>query len=904
MTYSMEGLKQAAKCIRKRETKIPRYNKEINEVEISKFAVELLKNILFNGLAMEDAERQVEAFYQSLDFPSEKTRLCKQNDLMYCIKRYVHCEERPLMQGMATTANIHGLDVYFNPDAIFYDGSTLEIIKYMYKKPDVTQNGHKTDHCVKSNMLLYCMLWYGEHMVPAGQSVRVKASIYFLKKADDKFSKGEYNNNFFDLKDGKNIVTMDTSYIGGQTPNSYWDHIYAPMFQPYINGQQMAYDKEHCKYCELKNVCAYEKSPQPVPMNKTVADIRQIPYTKAQIEAINFMEGVSRINAGAGAGKTLTIALRAVNLLLKGILPESICLLTFTDTGAREMRERIQIYCEQMNIGTEISRMTISTFNSFGNDLVAANYKKLGYKRPPRLIDEVEKASVVAELLRDTDVPGLDYRNFDSTMVHMKGALPMAKKILEIIKTYQLQKNNESIQFILAKLKKEGHEMEEETIDKMFDLYQTYNELLFKHCLIEYADQELLLFELYKQNDKFFEDLKFKHIILDEFQDSNKRQMDLVRLLTETKYFKSLMVVGDDSQAIYGFRDTSPEFIINFYDYLGKQGVDYFLLQNHRSTPEIIHFANCINSKNKKKVAKSLVSTKKSGKPVMVSGFFNRDSEYAYIRNLIRQKHNAGIAYEDMAFIAAKRSELIAMQDILNAEGIPTVLINPEPLMENSRILAALELIRFLEDPEYIQGITSYLNCSLQNKLFDNTTDVIKSSINKFVVFATQFQSFSNEEKGRYALYLLKQLEDNDEIYAKFYNLLESKETFDEILKYCLDFLRFGSTNAIKRELHYNGVALTTAHSSKGLEWKVVFNSISHYDSEELHDEDHEDELEEKRRLFFVSITRAKEELYITGKFIGYGSFSDQNYNMFLREAYEIQGLNIEEVAKNKKKAS
>ena len=195
--------------------------------------------------------------------------------------------------------------------------------------------------------------------------------------------------------------------------------------------------------------------------------------------------------------------------------------------------------------------------------------------------------------------------------------------------------------------------------------------MLMNDNLIEYADQELLIMDLLAKNPYYFEDYGYKHIMVDEFQDTNDLQLEILKKLIDTPFFESFMVVGDDSQSIFGFRGSNPRIIIDFWNKIGEEGEDFYLLENHRSTPEIINFANKINALNIHRVVKDLVAARPSGKPVIVDGFWDKESSNKFVVNTIKQKIKEGKKYEDICYIASTRLELMAMGTVLTENNIP-----------------------------------------------------------------------------------------------------------------------------------------------------------------------------------------------------------------------------------------
>ena len=370
----------------------------------------------------------------------------------------------------------------------------------------------------------------------------------------------------------------------------------------------------------------------------------------------------------------MCVALRTAFLLSEGVDPAKICLLTFTNTGAAEMKERIGLYCEDFGLNINLDTLTVTTFNSFGDKIIHKNYEELGFEKEPRLIDDIEQSKIVAEMLKDNVVADLDYRNFNMNMPFVKGALPTAKKAFEIIKRENLS-NESDVDVLWEKMKNESYDIAKTAAAALIELYGEYDDQLRERSLIEYADQELLIFELLKKNPFYFEDYGFEHIIVDEFQDTSQLQFEILKnIINSSLEFKSFLVVGDDSQSIFGFRGSNPQFIIEFEEKLGERVQDFYLLENHRSTKSIIDFANKINSLNKNRVVKDLIPTREKGESVIVEAFEKKNEEEDHIVSIIKEKIDEGHPLEDIAYIASTRSQLLKMGTRLTEEGIQWII--------------------------------------------------------------------------------------------------------------------------------------------------------------------------------------------------------------------------------------
>ena len=337
---------------------------------------------------------------------------------------------------------------------------------------------------------------------------------------------------------------------------------------------------------------------------------------------------------------------------------------------------------------------------------------------------------------------------------------------------------------------------------------------------------------------------------------------------------------------------------MNFEKYMGlpEGTVKYFyMVDNFRSTPEIVDFANQIVQKNVWKVVKDIVPSNEHGKPVTVKGFIESQEEYAWIVEKIRETLDNGTAPEQIAFIASTRTELMKMADLLTMEGIPSVLLNPERFKENSRVRAGIALARYFQSfTDDTKDVLICLNALYGGDLLSIPEDKISAMVQVKLEEAKSIKSMPEEQFREEYFKILESFDDDDEIYQGFLDTLKGQPTMAKVFEYCNNFDMYGDRAEKRREHSYPGVVLTTAHSSKGMEWKVVFNSLSKYDTPELHTREAMQNEEERRRLLFVSATRAREELYITGKYVAYGSAKERHYNMFLKEACDVAGVEFD----------
>ena len=512
----------------------------------------VLREALEKNYSKRDIEIRLTEEFKEIDFPTEMTGDIVATDMARCISRYLDSER--ILKRNIKFADPMELDIFdvrltVRPDFVVYTKGHIEVVKIRASKNRMAREEMANDK------ELYALLQYGKALVPVGYTGSIDASYYFLRKATDDIKKGKFDLGFFDeesVEKGKTIVSfrhysVDKTYDpeGAKEPlDDKFKAIYNDFF---VGTPEEEVDKEECEKCDFKNICGFKRAPQYIVKEHKVKSIKDLSLTTTQEQAISAKKGLLRINAGAGAGKTLVVALRVVNLLLDGVKPEEICLLTFTNAGAGEMSERIQLYNNDFGTGADTSKIVSCTFNSFANTVIEKHWKDLGFTEKPTLIDDVERLSIIDEIVGKNYISGLDYRNYEAGQTNLRGALNIASKAFSVIKTYQLNKGDEGI--LIEKMDDVNRFISDPTAyAELLELYNLYDRILFENNLFEYADQEILMFRMLELDPYYFEKMGFKHIIVDEFQDSNAQQIQLIKELRDCSSFESLMVVGDDSQ--------------------------------------------------------------------------------------------------------------------------------------------------------------------------------------------------------------------------------------------------------------------------------------------------------------------------------------------------------------------
>ena len=858
-----------------------------------RFVTEVITGKLTGSIRF-STESLINTFYEFLDMPTETTKQMQAKDDIRDIERYLHCEyRRPVINGhpvvdlcdtgfecqmdfmfkgyqtIKTNKHKEGRKWVYDEETVF----VLEAVRLFTGKPTVKESSKILDTGISTRLELYVMLKAMEHIAKEeypGQQIMLRASYYFLRKEreDDK----KYSEEFFDGKGG-NVITLQ-SYVDDM---SNVDKTFEPQMKEFLKGQSVSSEK--CKTCRSRVLCEYYDAAEPLTEEERPKPVSLPILSPNQEKAASALEGNVRVIATAGSGKTTAMAYRIMNLLKAGVQPEKIGCFTFTNAGASEMRDRIKGFCGLAGIDVDFDKMIISTIHSFGDSLLKQYYNLLGYSKPPVLINEIQKTKIIENILSENSpIEALidKYKNFYLDMFRAKG-------ILELMKGYfsSIMEGMSQDEFA----EKTGFDTT--TVDSIYNMYMQYDKYKKDACLIEHSDQELGVLKLLRVKPDLFDEVGIEHISVDEYQDTSNVQFSIINEMRKAKCVKSLFIVGDDDQSIYGFRDANVELIKNFFEMIGENGLDVQLMENRRSTHNIVDFASTLISYNQNRIEKHPKSTNEEGEPVCVSAFASKEDEQEYIVDVIEDLIKNGRKDNEIAILAPTNAELMVYADMLKKRGIESVSINPEPILENPRVVGAVGLVKFMLNNSEFNG-TAYINAR------DNGTAITKSDEE----IRQEILNLQNEVKniknvtGLFEKFKALDREENDEIYQSFLEDINTamedavkQENLHAVCEYVMDFERFGQKQTARKEKAYNGVVLSTMHSSKGKEWPVVFCSVTKMHGRDLKPED----IDEKNRLLFVACTRAKKELYISGVAIAFSSAMQGDVeNMFLAECIEV----------------
>ena len=620
-----------------------------------------------------------------------------------------------------------------------------------------------------------------------------------------------------------------------------------------------------------------------------------------QYEGVVYTEGPCLIIAGAGSGKTKVITHKIAYLIReKQVKPWNILAITFTNKAAREMKDRIEKL-----VGDDTKDMWIGTFHSICVKILRRTIDKIGFDSSFAIFDTSDQRTIIKECIKELE---LDDKIFTDRSVQYE--ISNAKNEMLEPEQYIAKYNGD--------YRKE----------KIGRIYQSYQNKLKQNNAIDFDDIINFTIKVLTENPEYIEYYgdKFKYILVDEYQDTNKAQFTLITLLATR--WGNLTVVGDNDQGIYAFRGADITNILNFEkDFPGTKIIK--LEQNYRCTGNILDAANSVIKNNETKYEKKLWTQNEKGK---LPQFYLSGDEYGEATYIVSQinhlKREEYYKYKDFTILYRMNTQSRAIEDILRREDIPYKIVGGLKFYERKEIKDIIAYLRLIYNPDDNLSLKRVINepkrgigkTSLDNiEQIANTANlsmytVIKQAttygLNKI---ATNSQEFINLiEEIRSKLETLKISEIIKEILNKsgYTKTLEIEDTLeaenrianlDEFLTVAIEFEDEFAENSLGDFLESislssdidnveetdDSVTLMTLHSAKGLEFPVVFlvgmeeGIFPGYKSI-----GEPKELEEERRLCYVGITRAKEYLYLTAakQRTVFGSTSCNAISRFVKE--------------------
>ncbi len=585
-----------------------------------------------------------------------------------------------------------------------------------------------------------------------------------------------------------------------------------------------------------------------------------------QKEAVLYNDGPLLIIAGAGAGKTKTLTTKIAYLIEEeNVSPYSILAITFTNKAAKEMKDRLFL-----TIGNEVKKLTVSTFHSFGLKLLRENYETLGYDKNFVIMDSDDSLTVVKKIIKDM---GLDPKIYNPRAIRNK--ISSCKNEMMSPKDYEKYAVSDYEQLVK-------------------DIYEKYENKLHRNNSVDFDDLLLLPIELFKKHPDVLEKYqeRYEYILIDEYQDTNEAQYILTKLLSEK--YRHITCVGDDSQSIYSFRGANYKNILNFEkDYPDAKTI--FLEQNYRSTTTILDAANQVIKNNKQRKDKNLWTARGEGEKIKYYRAYNEKDEAEYVVKTIKELLSKGIEYKDIAVLYRTNAQSRVVEEAMLKENLPYRVVGSFYFYSRKEIKDLIAYLRLIHNEKDNVSLLRVINTpkrgiglkTLENltaKADENNTSIyevitsgkeleFKHLIERLKEVAENITLTELIDKVLDASGMKQELESEGSLEAEV--RLENLEEFKSITKAFEE--REGSVSLEEFLLEIslisdveeyrddpNRINLMTVHSVKGLEFNHVFvigleEGIFPHMNSLMESSD----VEEERRLMYVAITRAKDDLHL-----------------------------------------
>lgn len=599
----------------------------------------------------------------------------------------------------------------------------------------------------------------------------------------------------------------------------------------------------------------------------------------SQLEAVTSTEGFIRVIAGAGSGKTRALARRFAYLVNEiGILPGNILCVTFTNKSANEMRQRIH------NLTGDNDTGYISTFHSFCVSVLQEDSHALQYPKSFLVLDNSDIDSMLKIIYEER---GLTLRNM--TFSKARDMIEIRKLIKE--PKYYLDMLNMSLDTLRQK-----YLTATEPSDIIFYGY-LYQE---KKCFgLDYNDLIKFTLYIFEQNEavKIKWQQRLEYIMIDEFQDIDELQYKLMSVLCG--YHKNLFIVGDPDQTIYTWRGANVRYLLDF-DKIFPSVKTIMMMQNYRSTPQIVSVVNDLIDKNKFRIKKNLMPTIADGRKVICHHADTSEREAMWIAEQIQALHGEGTSYREITVLYRAHYITRIVEEVFLREKIPYAIYSGVQFfnrMEIKDALAYLRLIAYKDDLAFLRVVNvpkrnfgerriKFLQeyavkhqCSLYIALETNLDNEIFKGT-KAAQFVALIENFAANYAERQISELLAAIL-NESGYEKMLRTEGSQERLDNLAELKQSVYEYetscGEESTLEHYLSHvalftnndaadnsDKVKLMTVHSAKGLEFPYVFLCAMNEGVFPSKKTDTIQKMEEERRLAFVAMTRAQKGLYLS----------------------------------------
>lgn len=629
-----------------------------------------------------------------------------------------------------------------------------------------------------------------------------------------------------------------------------------------------------------------------------------------QLKAVKDTEGAVLVLAGAGSGKTRVLTYRIAYLIAeKGVAPENILAVTFTNKAAAEMSKRV---LDMVGSGGTLT----TTFHSFCARVLRYEAEKLGYTQSYTIYDAQDSEKLIKRILTDKRETDKDVKE-------------KAINFISSCKSKGIPTECAGDEFSYIR-----------DVDFYVSVYERYEELLKESNAMDFDDLLLNVLRLFSAFPEVLDKYqrRFRYVLVDEFQDTNKLQYEIIRLLTLKS--GNLFVVGDDDQSIYSWRGAEVTNMTGFKKAYPDARV-YKLEQNYRSTPEILAVANKIIANNSERIGKELWTQNTTGVKVEVKSAYNDREEADYVvESIIKLMRHNGYSASDFAILTRINSITRLFEERLNMYGVSYKVFGGFKFYERAEIKDMIAYMRLAANQRDDEAILRVINTPARGigestvkqllslaeqrgeKLYDIIFDIDKREelspvVRKKVgVFRDVISDIINKSLDssidKLALYIIERVgfdtyyDKSDETEAnKLENMLEFVSSAREFIKNnpnnLVGFLQsvslISDTDGMD-ESDY--VTISTVHMAKGLEFKVVFLvGLEEEIMPSARAFNEEGGIEEERRIMYVAVTRARERLIMTTASTRYrfNQLKTQMPSRFLRESGLLASPKREEVS-------
>ncbi len=618
-----------------------------------------------------------------------------------------------------------------------------------------------------------------------------------------------------------------------------------------------------------------------------------------QFAAVTSAPGAALVIAGAGSGKTRTLTYRVAYLLDQGVDPRHILLLTFTNKAAREMTERVREL-----VPHDLSPLWSGTFHSIGNRILRRHAEDLGLTKAFSILDRDDQKSLLSGVVGGMDID-TSVRRF-----------PKA----DVLATMFSLVENTGVE--LKALIETRYPYFEDWTREIIEVHKRYTKRKLQTNSADFDDLLVLTLRLFKEQPDVLAlyRKRFRHVLVDEYQDTNAVQCELIDLLAADG--GSVMAVGDDAQSIYSWRGADMENILTFperYD-----GCRVFKIEtNYRSVPEILELSNTAIRANQARFEKDLRSARAAlgTKPALVP-LEDPSTQARFIaQRLLQLRDEEGVPLEEMAVIYRAHFQSLEIQMELTSHGIPFAITSGLRFFEQAHIKDVAAFLRFVtnrRDETSFKRIVLLLpgiGAKGAEKLWrawldtgwagrEETPDwpevlgglkgVPKKAANHWEQlgyifaemtpdgeFATPSDMVYSVLEGMYDEHLRSSYDNYENRRSDIEQLMSYGGGFDDVLDFLSQLSLLGSADGEpggdRTEPDREKVTLSSIHQAKGLEWKAVFVvwlAEGQFPNGRVIEADDPDMMEEERRLFYVAVTRAKDELYLSYPMVNPKSYS------------------------------